>query len=104
MADKIYALASIGDVVSIITNVGFPIFCVLALGGLVWKGFDKITSNNAEREKLLYSMLGETRAQLDEAIKINASFVEILSDLKTNMGSVQDDIVKIKQTLHMKKE
>jgi hypothetical protein len=92
------------DAVSVITNVGFPIFCVLALGGLVWKGFDKITSNNAEREKLLYSMLGETRAQLDEAIKINASFVEILSDLKSNMGSVQDDIVKIKQTLHMKKE
>jgi hypothetical protein len=94
----------LADAVSVITNVGFPIFCVLALCGLVWKGFDKITSNNAEREKLLYSMLGETRAQLDEAIKINASFVEILSDLKSNMGSVQDDIVKIKQTLHMKKE
>jgi hypothetical protein len=76
----------------------------LALGGLVWKGFDKITSNNAEREKLLYSMLGETRAQLDEAIKINASFVEVLSDLKSNMNNVQDDVLKIKQTLHMKKE
>lgn len=92
------------DAVSIITNVGFPIFCVLALGALVWKGFDKITSNNAERERLLYSMLGETRAQLDDAIKINASFVEILSDLKSNMNNVQDDIVKIKQTLHMRKE
>ena len=92
------------DAVSVITNVGFPIFCVLALGGLVWKGFDKITSSNAEREKLLYSMLGETRAQLDEAIKINASFVEILSDLKTNMSNVQEDVVKIKSALHMKKE
>lgn len=92
------------DAVSVITNVGFPIFCVLALGGLVWKGFDKITSNNAEREKLLYSMLGETRAQLDDAIKINASFVEILSDLKTNMSNVQEDVVKIKSALHMKKE
>jgi hypothetical protein len=49
-------------------------------------------------------MLGETRAQLDEAIKINASFVEVLSDLKSNMNNVQDDVLKIKQTLHMKKE
>lgn len=92
------------DAVSVITNVGFPIFCVLALGALVWKSFDKITSNNAEREKLLYSMLGETRAQLDDAIKINASFVEILSDLKTNMNNVQEDVAKIKSALHMKKE
>lgn len=104
MIEKVYALANIADAVNIITNVGFPIFCVLALGGLVWKGFDKITSNNAEREKLLYSMLGETRAQLDDAIKINASFVEILSDLKTNMNNVQEDVVKIKSALHMKKE
>lgn len=92
------------DAVSVITNVGFPIFCVLALGALVWKSLDKITTANAEREQKLYLMLGETRAQLDEAIKVNASFVEILSDLKNNMNNVQDDILKIKQTLHMKKE
>lgn len=92
------------DVVSIISNVGFPIFCVLALGGLVYKGFDKITNANAEREQKLYMMLGETRAQLEKSIEVNAGFVEILSDLKNNMNNVQDDITKIKQTLHMKKE
>lgn len=92
------------DVVSIISNVGFPIFCVLALGGLVYKGFDKITSANAEREQKLYLMLGETRAQLDEAIEVNASFVEILSDMRSDVANVQDDIVKIKTRLNMKKE
>ena len=92
------------DAITVISNLGFPIFCVICLGGLVYKGFDKITAANAEREQKLYIMLGETRAQLDEAIKVNASFVEILSDLKNNMSNVQDDILKIKQTLHMKKE
>ena len=92
------------DIITVISNLGFPIFCVLALGALVWKGFDKITTANADREAKLYLMLGETRAQLEKAIEVNASFVEILSDMRTDVASVQDDIVKIKTKLNMKKE
>ena len=90
------------DVTTIISTVGFPIFCTLALGYFVFKAFQSITSANQEREKNLYTLLGETREQLNNAIKVNASFVEILSDLKNNVSNVQDDIIKIKSTLNMK--
>lgn len=92
------------DIVNVISTVGFPIFCVIALGFFIYKAFEKITNTNAEREKELYKLLGETREQLNNAIEINASFVEILNDLKNNMANVQDDILKIKSTLKMKEE
>ena len=92
------------DTINVIQSLGFPVFCVLALGALVWKGFDRITTANQDREQKLYMMLGETREQLQKAIEVNASFVEILSDMRSDVASVQDDIVKIKTKLNMKKE
>lgn len=91
------------DAVNVIENVGFPIFCVIALGGLVWLGFKYITQNNIEREAKLYEMLGVTRKELDEAISINAQFVTVLNDLKNDISDVQNDIVKIQNTLSIKK-
>ena len=96
-------LSSANDAVGIIDNVGFPIFCVIALGGLVWLGFKHITQNNTEREAKLYEMLGAIRKELDEAITINAQFVTILNDLKNDISDVQNDIVKIQNTLAIKK-
>lgn len=84
------------DIVNVISTLGFPIFCVIALGALVFKGFEKITSTNEIREQELYKMLGETREQLRKATEINASFVEILSDFRTDLSTIQDDIQSIK--------
>lgn len=84
------------DIVNIISTLGFPIFCVIALGALVFKGFEKITGTNEAREQKLYEMLGETREQLRKATEINASFVEILSDFRTDLSTIQDDIQSIK--------
>lgn len=92
------------DITNMISMVGFPIFCTLALGGFVYKAFQSITGSNQAREAKLYEMLGETRAQLEKAMEVNASFVEVLTDLKNNVDTVQDDIVKIKSTLKLKDE
>ena len=96
-------LASVNDAVDIIDNVGFPIFCVIALGALVWLGFKHITQNNSDREAKLYEMLGETRKELDEAININAQFVNVLNDLKNDISDLQNDIAKIQNTLSLKR-
>ena len=96
-------LVSANDAVDIIDNVGFPIFCVIALGALVWLGFKHITQNNSNREAKLYEMLGETRKELDEAININAQFVSVLNDLKNDISELQNDIAKIQNTLALKR-
>ena len=92
------------DIINAVSSLGFPVFCTIMLGALVYKGFDKITTANAEREQKLYVMLGETREQLGKAMEVNASFVEILSEMRNDVANVQDDIVKIKTKLNMKKE
>lgn len=96
-------LTSVNDAVDVIDNVGFPIFCVIALGALVWLGFKHITQNNSDREAKLYEMLGETRKELDEAININAQFVNVLNDLKNDISDLQNDIAKIQNTLSLKR-
>lgn len=96
-------LTSVNDAVDVIDNVGFPIFCVIALGALVWLGFKHITQNNTEREAKLYEMIGETRKELDEAININAQFVNVLNDLKNDISELQNDIAKIQNTLALKR-
>ena len=89
------------EITNVISMVGFPIFCTLALGGFVYKAFQGIEGANQLREKNLYEMLGETRAELQKAIEVNASFVEILSEMRSDVSSVQADINKIKDFLNM---
>lgn len=96
-------LASVNDAVEVIDKEGFPIFCVIALGALVWLGFKYIMQNNSEREAKLYEMLKETRKELDEAMNINAQFVNVLNDLKSDIGELQNDIAKIQNTLALKR-
>lgn len=96
----ILATTSLGDISSIITNVGFPIFCVIALGLFVYKAFDKITAMNAEREQKLYTMLGETREQLSEATKINAGFIEVLNSMRKDVDSIGKDVDDIKTKIN----
>lgn len=80
------------DFTSIISNVGFPIFCVLALGYFIWKAFNMVMTNNKEREAKLYNVIADVRAQLKTASETNASFVKVLE-------SMSEDIDEIKHKL-----
>lgn len=87
------------DMVSVISTVGFPIFCVLALGLFIYKAFQTITAANAEREKTLYATINQIREQLNKSTEINASFVEILSDFRTDISKIQSDLAEIKSEI-----
>lgn len=93
------AVADVRGISDLISMVGFPIFCTLALGWFIYKAFDKITTRNKEREEALYHVITAVREQLIKATEINASFVEVLSDLKSDLSKVQDDIDEIKTGL-----
>ena len=41
------------SITQIITNLGFPIVCCLALGYFVWKFANKLTQNSTDRENKL---------------------------------------------------
>ena len=77
---------------TIISTVGFPIFCVVCLGYFVWKAFNMVMQNNKERESKLYDTIAEIRGQLKEASNTNASFVKILEAMSKDIEDIKDKI------------
>lgn len=85
-------MPEIDGMTQIISTVGFPIFCVLALGYFVWKAFNMVMTNNKEREQKLYDTIAEIRGQLKEASATNASFVKILENMSKDIEDIKDKI------------
>lgn len=80
------------SITTIISTVGFPIFCVVCLGYFVWKAFNMVMQNNKERETKLYDTIAEIRGQLKEASATNASFVKILENMSKDIEDIKDKI------------
>ena len=82
-----------------INSVGFPILCVLGLAFFIWKAFGKITDRNYDREEKLYSMLGKTQEQLNNAQDTNAGFLKVLETFKKDQDEIRQDIEDIKEDI-----
>lgn len=80
------------SITTIISTVGFPIFCVVCLGYFVWKAFNMVMQNNKERETKLYDTIAEIRGQLKEASTTNASFIKILEAMSKDIEDIKDKI------------
>ena len=93
----------ITTVEGLITSIGFPIFCVLALGYFIYKSNDKIEKRNEEREEKLYTMLANSQSAIDNAIETNAKFVAQLESMQSNVNRISDDVDDIKEYLKLNK-
>lgn len=80
----------LGVIVELITTIGFPIVCVLALGWFVWH----IYKQSVAREEKLMTEITENRL-------INKQFAEIIAGYEITLGDIKTDIRDIKDTLHM---
>ena len=97
-------IATIG---SLISNLGFPIVCVL---GLAWFAYYMVKSNREEnktyydkmqkrcqeREDKLYSEIAECRKINEKAIETIASYAEKLDTIQKDIGDIKTDITIIK--------
>ena len=86
-------------ITDLINNVGFPIFCVLALGFFIYKSYQHITSANENREEKLYTMLGKSQEQLDRLEDTNEGFVKVLESFKKDQDDIRHDIEDIKEDI-----
>lgn len=82
------------DWMQMISTLGFPIACVVALGWFIATRYDKIATENKEREDRYISLLTESQRQMKELSATNASFVTIISQM-------QDDVDQIKTKLNI---
>ena len=81
------------DIVNIISTLGFPIACCVALGVFVYH----IYKDSVTREALLMSEIKETR-------EINAKAVETIAHYTEDLGIMRADISEIKTVLMIKED
>lgn len=91
---------------TLISDIGFPIACVIAMGYFVWTFFNKIVTQNEknmeavqsrckEREEKLYEMLTESRVVNERALETIAHYAEKLDTIQSDVSKIKTDVVTI---------
>lgn len=80
-------IAMIGE---LITNFGFPIALVIAMGFFIWK----IYQQSVTREDKLMAEIAECRSVNDKAIETLSIYAERLSVIETDVKEIKEIIVK----------
>lgn len=97
---------SIAVFVELITTVGFPIACVLAMGFFIYKIYKNTTKQHtdtmaqlqarcAEREDRLYKEIAENRAVNEKAIETLAKYAERLGVIEQDVKEIKEDIIQL---------
>lgn len=76
--------------VELISTLGFPIACVVAMGWFIFK----IYNQSVSREE-------ELRSEIKENQKINGKFAEIIAQYEIKLDEIKADVKDIKDTLHV---
>lgn len=74
--------------VEIISTLGFPIACVIAMGWFIYKIYQK----SIDRED-------ELREEIKESQKINGKFATIIDRYSLEIGEIKSDVKEIKEDL-----
>ena len=82
-------------IVEVITTLGFPIACVIALGFFVYKVYNQ----SVERENKLMEELTENRLVNEKAIETIALYAERLTHIEDNITDIKNDVVLIKDKI-----
>ena len=93
----------VNTIQTLITSVGFPIVCVLALGWFIYIAFQKFTANAEKREDKLYAIIAEAQATNEKLLETNAGFVSVLDAYKTDLVKIKEDVSVIKDYFNEKK-
>lgn len=82
--------------VEVITQVGFPIACVIALGFFIRNVYNDMIVKTGAREEKLYKIIVDAQAQNQELAATNAEFAEVLRCYKADLETIREDVSEIK--------
>ena len=74
--------------VELISSVGFPMACVIAMGWFIYKIYQK----SIDREN-------ELREEIKENRSINGKFAEIINRYSLELGEIKTDVKEIKEDI-----
>lgn len=89
----------INTVQTLITSLGFPIVCVIALGWFIYKAFEKFTAQSEKREEKLYTVIAQAQETNERLTQTNAEFVAVLNTYKSDLEDIKADVSEIKETM-----
>lgn len=84
-----------GLIIELISTLGFPIACVVALGFFVWK----IYNQSITREEKLMQEITENRLVNEKAIETIAQFAERFTHIENDVELIKNDITVIKEKI-----
>lgn len=83
-------------ITGLITNLGFPIAIVIALGFFVWT----IYKQSVTREEKLMAEITENRLVNEKAIETIAQYAERLTHIEGSIERIENDVVLIKDKIN----
>ena len=89
----------INTVQTLITSLGFPIVCVIALGWFIYKAFEKFTAQAENREEKLYTVIAQAQETNERLTQTNAEFVSVLNTYKSDLDEIKADVTEIKENM-----
>ena len=89
----------VSNITQLITSLGFPIVCVIAMAYAMWKVYTRSEDRNEQREDKLYKVISDAQAQNKELSDTNVKFVTILENYESDLAGIKTDITDIKNKL-----
>ena len=89
----------VNTVQTLITSLGFPIVCVIALGWFIYNAFEKITAQSENREEKLYTTIAQAQETNERLSQTNAEFVSVLNTYKSDLDEIKSDVSEIKENM-----
>ena len=89
----------VNTIQTLVTSLGFPIVCVMALGWFIYKAFEKFTAQSEKREEKLYTVIAQAQATNEKLSKTNAEFVAVLNTYKSDLEDIKADVTEIKENM-----
>ena len=89
----------VSNITQLITSLGFPIVCVIAMAYAMWKVYIRSEDRNEQREDKLYKVISDAQVQNKELSDTNAKFVTILENYESDLDGIKTDVTDIKNKL-----
>lgn len=89
----------VSNITQLITSLGFPIVCVIAMAYAMWKVYTRSEDRNEQREDKLYKVISDAQVQNKELSDTNAKFVTILENYESDLDGIKTDVTDIKTKL-----
>ena len=91
------------NMTTIISTLGFPIACVLAMGYFIYVAFKMFMAKSDKREDRLYELIADNQATNEKLLATNAGFVDVLDKYNADLSGIKADVSDIKDFLELNK-